>query len=269
MKILNVTPITDSKQLKIKKGTLQFLQDANYEAFQAVVRASIGSAYNPSLVYIMFGCVNSGTGNSYDITAGAVFYNGEIYLVDATSFIAAGSNVGVFQAITTQYTNNADPVTYTDSSVGNVHNIRKFQIVQGATGSGVSDFSTAAPFSFTVNAPVNIKGTGAVTVSGSYPNLTVDVPLNANRYPALYAGTVNVGNPSGGADVIVSFASLGTANYYVMGTIVSNNESTDPNGDSTLIWTIRGRTTTGFILHVYERLNATQNVSFEFILFAK
>ena len=150
MKKLVIDSISDSAQMPIKKGTLQFLQDANYEAMQSIVLAAIGSTYDPTKVYVLYGCINSGSGNSYTITAGAVFYAGEIYLVDAASFTASGSNVGVFSIAITQYTNNADPVTFADTTIQNVHNIRKMLISAGASGSTIGDYSARSPFSFSL-----------------------------------------------------------------------------------------------------------------------
>jgi hypothetical protein len=180
MKKLDISGVTDAAQIKIKKGTLQFLQDANYEAFQAIVIGSIGNAYDPAKIYVLFGCVNSGAGNAYNITAGAVFYAGEIFLVDASVFSTSGSYVGVFRQVISQFMDNADPVTFTDNSVHNVHNIRKMQIVEGATGSGVADYSAKSPFTFAVQSQINIIPAGSLVKSGTYPNITLNVPAGGN-----------------------------------------------------------------------------------------
>jgi len=270
MKKLIVTGITDSAQLKIKTGTLQFLQDANAEAFQAVIIAAIGPTYSPTIVYKLYGVINSGTGNSYTISAGAVFYGGEVYLVDAVTFTASGAQVGVLNVVVTQYTTNADPVTLTDSTVVNVHNIRKIVISAGTSGSTISDFSAISAFSFYVPAQLNLTASGLATVSGTYPNLKINVPAATNLYPALYAGSVTVGNVATGQDFPVTFpAALSTANYYVMGSIVSDPASTDPTSDTTTQWTIRARTANGFIMHMQERGAFSQNIEWEYIIFAK
>jgi len=269
MKKLSLTGITDSAQLKIKTGTLQFLQDANYEAFQAIVIGAIGANYSATTAYIIYGVKNSGSGLSYNISAGAIFYGGEIYLVDAVTFTASGSQVAVLSIVTTQYTANADPVTLTDSSVVNVHNIRKIVISAGTSGSTIADFSAISGFSFYVPPQLNLIGTGQASVSGTYPNMKVNVPTATNLYPALYAGSVTVGNFTAGQDYPVTFPDLGTANYYVMGTIVSAPASSDPSSDSTTQWTIRARTSTGFIMHMQERGAFTTNINWEYIIFAK
>lgn len=135
MKILDVTPISASAQMPIKKGTLQFLQDAYKEVINAILRGTIGGSYSASTYYILHGCVNSGAGSNYVISAGAIFLNGEIYLVDAVTFTTTGGQVPVMNIVTTQYTTNADPVTFTDGVAYNVHDIRKIAISAG-TASG-------------------------------------------------------------------------------------------------------------------------------------
>ena len=272
MKKLVIDSISDSAQMPIKKGTLQFLQDANYEALQSIVLAAIGSSYDPTKVYVLYGCINSGSGNSYTITAGAVFYAGEIYLVDAASFTASGSNVGVFSIAITQYTNNADPVTFADTTIQNVHNIRKMLISAGASGSTIGDYSARSPFSFFVPPQLILTGAGIASISGSYPNIKITVPQSINSNPALFAGSVMVGNVAGGTgnDFTITFPSpLNTANYYVMGSFVNNPTSTNFISDTSVQFTVRNRTATGFILHVQEWGSNTQDISWEYIIFAK
>ena len=141
MRILDVSAITDSKQFFPKQGTLQFLQDAYKEQLNNLCLALLGSiAYSPTTAYVLFGCVNSGSGSNYVISAGAIFYNGEVFSVPAVSLTASG-NVPVANIVTAQYTVNADPVTYSDSTTGNIHNIRTISIGLGTSGSGISDYS--------------------------------------------------------------------------------------------------------------------------------
>lgn len=267
MKKLITSEISDSAQMKLKSGTLQFLQDANAEALSAICKGLIGANYSDSQIYILWGCVNTGSGNNYIISAGAVFYGGEIYLVDAATF-TLNANVAIFSIVITQYQINADPTTFSDSSVHNIHNIRKMSISAGV--SGAMNYSSAKGILGFIPAQLNLTAAGVAQIQGSYPNFKVFVPENQYRYPALYAGSVNIGDLlAAGADFAVTFpVALSNNNYYVMGTIVSNIGSTDPASDSTVIWTIRGRLNTGFILRVQERGNFTQNISFEYIIFA-
>ncbi len=273
MRILDTSSITDSSEFPVKQGTLVFLQAAYTEIVAAVMQALLSPSYNPSTVYVLFGCINSGTSPFYNITAGAVFYQGEIFIVPATSFTATGTNVGIFQIVTTQFTTNADPVTFTDLTVRNVHNIRQVQIVQGASGSGIADFSAASYCSFVIPKQLVLTGTGQATISGSYPNLNVNVPNNTNLNPVLTAGSVHVGDVPGGGvagvTIPITFSSpVSTPNYYLMGCLVSQGT---PQSDSSAIWTLidSSRTTSGCSVHFREALSDSQALSFEYIIFAK
>lgn len=165
MKKLDVSSITDSAEMPIKSGTLQFLQDANSEVFSSMLIGLIGSSYNPNAIYILYGAVNSGIGLTYNISAGACFYQGEVFQIDLTSFTMTSGNP-VFSIATTQYTTNADPVTFTNNSQYNVHNIRKMAISAG--GASIGDYSSAIYLNFYIPPKLNASGAG---VSGTYPNL--------------------------------------------------------------------------------------------------
>jgi len=261
MKKLNVTPISDSAQMPLKKGTLQFLQDANLEVVAATMKALIGVLYNPDTVYVMFGCKNTGTDPNYIISAGAVFYQGEIFLVDAISFSTSG-NTAIFQIITTQYGTFADPVTFTDSTVHNVHDIRKVQVIAGTTGTGIADYSQGSFLNFVIPEKVSLTGAG---VTGTYP--TFVIPGLSNSYPILYGGSFNVGDVSGGQSYSVTFPTVGTSEYYVQGSLISG--ATVPANDANVIWTIRDRTATGFSLYVRELSSSANNIIFEYTLVKK
>jgi len=140
-RILDISPITDAAQMPIKKGTLQFLEDAHKISLNQALLGQVGDSYNGLNCYVLWGCVNTGSFPNYDISAGAVWYLGEVYEVDATTFTITGGNVAVATVVTTQYTTYADPVTFTDASTHNVHNIRKVSIGAAASGSGIADFS--------------------------------------------------------------------------------------------------------------------------------
>ena len=257
--------------MPLKSGTLQFLQDANTEAFAALLTALIGPTYNPSTVYILYGIqlANWVTPN-FSCAAGAAFYGGEIYLIDATVFSITGVDVPVFSLGITQYTTDADPVTFTDSSVHNVHNIRKLVISAGATGSGIADFSSAKFLSFYIPAPVTLTEAGAITITGTYPNFTISSPSVGILNPVLGAGSVNVGDVSSGAGTSINVTfdvPLTTSNYYVLGTVISNGNQVV---DVSVGWGVTARTTTGFTVHFQEfNGSSAQNIALEWIVFAK
>lgn len=267
MKKLDVTPITNSAQFFPKKGTLEFLQLAFREGFTELIKSLIGPAYSTSTMYILRGVVDTGTHPTYTTTEGVVFYNGEYFLIDAASFTATGADVAVFSIITTQYTTDADPCTFSDATTHNIHNIRKMQLTAGATGSGLADISQAFYMNFTIPAQLVLTGSGQAVVSGGYPNLIVDVPNATNLNPVLFAGDYNVGDVFVKQSYAVSFGTtLATSNYYVIGSFASNGTPLD---DATLTWAFHNRLTTGFTLDVRETIAVNQNVVFEYIIFAK
>lgn len=96
---------------------------------------------NPSKVTILWGCVNTGTGvltgQSAIISAGAVYYNGEIYQVPA--FSSASLVNGLQGTITTTYS-GIDPVLFSDSTTHNVHQIKTI-VLSDAAASGNLAFS--------------------------------------------------------------------------------------------------------------------------------
>ena len=271
MKTLSIAAISDASQMPLKKGTLQFIQDAHKETMASSWKALIGAQYSPLVVYVIGGGVNTGVAPNYIIAAGAVFYNGEIFDFDAANFTATSPNVAVFNIVQTQFTVDADPVTFTDRTVRNIHNIRKFQIAQGASGSGIADLSQGYYLSFVIPPPINLSATGAATLSGTFPNINVNVPVQNSLNPVIYAGSYNVGDvpipSSGGGMYTVTFpVALSTASYYVMGSIISNG---NPSLDSVLTWSIHSRTADSFILNVQEWAGGVQNVAFEYLIFAK
>lgn len=271
MKILSITPISNVSQMPLKKGTLQFIQDAHKETTASTWKALIGSQYNPSAIYIIAGGLNTGQYPNYIIAAGIAFYNEEIFDFDAANFSVTPPNVAVFNISQTQYLDEADPVTFTDKTVRNIHNIRRLQITQGASGSGIANLSQGSYLNFAIPPQLNLSATGSAALSGVYPNLVIDVPLNANRNPVIYSGTYNVGdvgnvNTGGSVFTIPFSAPLATASYFVMGSIVSNG---NPTVDSICTWSVHSRTVNNFIFNIQEFTGGVQNIAFEFIIFAK
>jgi hypothetical protein len=143
MRKLITTNITDTVGMPVKAGTWDHLQLAYQEALNAIMLNIIPN-YQANTGYILFGCVNTGSGSSFIISAGAIFYNGEIFLVPAATFTAAGGQTAVANITTTQYTSSdrADPVTFTNGTNYNIHNIRQLVYTSAVSGSGAFDFGS-------------------------------------------------------------------------------------------------------------------------------
>ncbi|HXR84329.1 MAG TPA: hypothetical protein VN722_08475 [Hanamia sp.] len=142
MKKLDLSSVSSTNQFPVKEGTIDFLQFAYQEALTALGNNLLGNKAVANVGYLLYGCVNSGSGLNYIISAGAVYYNGEIYLVPAATFTAAAGQVAVANIVVTQYTTNADPVVFTDATSRNVHNIRSINFSSGVSGSGIFDFAS-------------------------------------------------------------------------------------------------------------------------------
>jgi len=196
MRILSNTDITNTAQLPLKKGTIKFLQDAHKETVISLVKAMVGSSYSNLTPYVLFGCVDSGSGLSHNISEGAIVILDEIYQIDAVAFTSASGEVPILNFLVQQYTTDADPVTFTDLSVHNVHNIRKYEIVSGASGSGAFDFSTLVRPVF----DIATETARAVAREDLLAASLIDIRSawtedNNNSYVTVYGGTVtNVTN---------------------------------------------------------------------------
>ena len=146
MKKLDTTPITTSVGFPPKEGTWQHLQEAHQETTSANLRGQIrGMTADSSQAYILHGCEYRVSSGNYTVTAGAIFYNGEVYLVDAVSSTTVPTlPTKVIAKITTTYFTNAiaDPVTMSDTSTENMHEIRKIVIENGtsSTTGYIADF---------------------------------------------------------------------------------------------------------------------------------
>lgn len=177
MRKIDESKITSDKSMFFKQGTWTHLQKAYQEPIAETIKAMIGSTYDATKMYVLNGCVNSGSGSSFVISAGSVFYGGEVYLVDAATFTTSGSDVAVATITTTNNTTdyNADPCEFSDGSLENVHNIRKVVIASGASGSGTKNYSAfdLYPFSF------NYKDISSTISAGT--GVTIDA-LTALEY---------------------------------------------------------------------------------------
>ena len=149
MRILETAIISDSKRFPIKKGTLKFLQDSHTETLANSLIGLIGPTYNGLTCYILWGCVNSGSGLVYSITPGAIFFLGEVFTVAAAAFTSPGGEVAVLNITTTQYTTDADPVTFSDATSNNVHNVRAITIASAVAGTGIANYSAVNFYDFT------------------------------------------------------------------------------------------------------------------------
>lgn len=160
MRKLNTTAISNSNGMPVKGGTLDHVQLAYQETINALARNLIGRDIDNTRGYILFGLINTGSTAAMNVTAGAVYFAGEVYLVDAFNLNVAQTAVASVQ--TSYYQTNADPVTFTDGVQRNVHEVRKIIFTDGASGSGLFDFGNM------VNSRLPLKNVQVTTLPSTY-----------------------------------------------------------------------------------------------------
>lgn len=140
MNKIDITQISDASKFPIKKGTLEFLQNGAAEQCTHIVKGLIGDSYDPTKAYRLWGVQYSViSGPNVQVTAGALFINGEIYTV--ANFVRPGTS-GVMGLVVNNYSIYADPVTMSDGSTKNIHNQRQMKLY------GSSDTPPATTYDF-------------------------------------------------------------------------------------------------------------------------
>jgi hypothetical protein len=132
MEEISISQISDTnKQQPFTGKSLQFLQNAirKDEAgiIEALVTKIVGS-YSLTVPYVISGCVLSDSNK--DVTAGTLFYGGKFY---ETTSVNGTTNVARFIKTKSQDA-TADPITFSDSSTGSVHDIYKYVPTDVASG---------------------------------------------------------------------------------------------------------------------------------------
>ena len=159
-----------------KQGTWDFLQQAHQEEAAAIIEGMIGPAYSPGVVYVINGCeyttsttTTGGVTTTYaNITAGAIFCNGEIFTFAAPAAFAINTTTQtvVIDLLTQPYTTNpvtggpanADPVLFAGMLTAiPVHDIRTVSFGAGAPGSGMFIAQAGYPAAGTTSAMNDIE----------------------------------------------------------------------------------------------------------------
>lgn len=163
MKKINTSNVTSTAKQPLLGRSITHLTEGIVETFDSVLKKIIYS-YSAGDVVILEGLVDSGTvGVNFNISAGSVYYNGEVYQVAAASGVYAGT-VAVL-TLTTTY-QSGDPVQFTDGSTHNVHEINKMVISNAASGSGTKNYTACKKLiANPVFAQLTTVGSGATSTS--------------------------------------------------------------------------------------------------------
>lgn len=146
------------------------------EAVNALGKALVGTNSN---FVVLYGCVNSAAPNA-NISAGAIFYNGEIYLCPA--FVDGAIANDIVGTITTAY-DAGDPVLFSDGNNYNVHQVKTIVWSDAVSGSGDIDF---ADLKHSQNGVANFTPTlvgydnGGTPVVGGFTGTATSCTYNLN-----------------------------------------------------------------------------------------
>jgi hypothetical protein len=111
-------------------------------------------------------------------------------------------------------------------------------------------------------AEVNVQSDWNVTDTNSDAFIKNKIVLSS---PFLRVSSYNVGNPATDQRYVISFPTVGTSNYLVLGALKVNNAS-DWNASNDLIWTYGAPAATSFELYIRELENQVQSVTFVYAL---
>jgi len=167
MRKLDTSPITSVSGFPVKSGTLDHIQAAYAETTDYLAQALVATvgdsvAYDPSIPYFLnnFAVITNAFLTYTVWSQGLIYWQGEIFFTPGGNVIAPGATAYSGQIVTNFLTApTADPVTFTDTSTHNVHQIRTMTVVTGATAGAVplmtGKYLNKPGY---VNVPVNYPG---------------------------------------------------------------------------------------------------------------
>jgi hypothetical protein len=125
-------------------GTLPFIQDSFQEAMANFVKGVLGTYTTNDLIVLIdpLIVISGGGSNTATWTAGAIFYNNEIYTIAAGTITKAGGAVFLY-VISDTASPVLDPVNFKDGTTHSPHRVRQITISSGTTGTGIADYGAA------------------------------------------------------------------------------------------------------------------------------
>jgi hypothetical protein len=205
MKKLNTSLITSGVGYPPSKKGWDFLMQSYTETIAEIAKGMYAETYAVNTPYVLYGCVKSTSGSPFSYTAGAIFYNGEVYSFPAVASIAIATSD--ICTITTTNDPTADPTTMTDGSIVNIHNIRAVVLSDAAAvTNGATQFNFSSCI-FLQGGWHNIGGTGEPAFQNSWANAgtVLGIAVNDARFTKEGKWVKLSGIITGGANNTVAF----------------------------------------------------------------
>lgn len=130
---------------RLSKRSLTHINTAFDDLSEDIILGLSGNVYDPSAIFILYGCDVTITGGSIpgtgtaSITEGAVYYNGRIYKVDQNNSLST-TNPQTLRWEIVETTISGDPATFDDGNTYDFHIIEKMALVAGTAGSGLANY---------------------------------------------------------------------------------------------------------------------------------
>ncbi len=187
MKTLDLSNIVlDIRKLLATKETFLHMQESYKEALAAIVNG-LGVLDTDATAFA--GVVNAGSGSNYNISAGSIYYNGEIFAIDALVGTVGGGQVPVLVLDTTWRA--GDPVLYSDGQSFDTHSIRKLKWFFGTSGSGIKDYSQLVRLSSYITADLTAINAAISTIQGQITTIQGQITTIQGQITTL---TTNLSN---------------------------------------------------------------------------
>jgi hypothetical protein len=140
MKKIDTTNIAGLAKAPYIKDTHNHYKESIQECTSEIIKGILGS-YNSGDIIILYGCVvTANIPGVSSLSAGAVYYNGEIYIVDdEATLTTAGLETLVWEIVTT-YISSDSTLEWSDGVIRDLHQIDRMTLVPGLTGTGLADY---------------------------------------------------------------------------------------------------------------------------------
>lgn len=137
MRTLQTTDIVSPVKAPITARTLNHINAMVKEPSDEIVKALIGT-YTTNDIIILRGCeVTAVIPGTSSITAGAAYYNGNVYSVDANASISTSGG----QTLVWVVDEDADQAQFSDGNSYDFHITSKLKLQAGASGSGLANYN--------------------------------------------------------------------------------------------------------------------------------